>query len=153
MTGWRLGYVCAPKPLLDVMVKIHQYAIICAPTTSQYAAIVALRDCDDAIEAMREEYDMRRKLLVNSLNRMGLTCFDPQGAFYVFPSVSSTGLSSQEFCERLLRSQKVAVVPGDAFGPDGEGFVRISYSYSIAHLSEALSRMEKFLDDLKAGKA
>lgn len=153
MTGWRLGYVCAPAEILSVMVKIHQYAIICAPTTSQYAAIVALNDCDDAIEAMREEYDMRRKLLVNSLNKMGLTCFDPEGAFYVFPSVQSTGLSSQEFCTRLLESQKVAVVPGDAFGPDGEGFIRISYSYSIGHLSEALGRIEQFLADLKAGKA
>lgn len=152
MTGWRLGYVCAPKPLLDQMVKIHQYAIICAPTTSQYAAIVALRDCDDAIEAMREEYDMRRKLMVNSLNKMGLTCFDPEGAFYVFPSIRSTGLSSQQFCEKLLTSQKVAVVPGDAFGAAGEGFVRISYSYSIAHLAEALKRIEAFLADLAAGK-
>lgn len=153
MTGWRLGYVCAPAPLLKVMVKIHQFAIICAPTTSQYAAIVALRDCDDAIEAMREEYDMRRKLMVSSLNKMGLTCFDPEGAFYVFPSIQSTGLSSQEFCERLLNAQKVAVVPGDAFGKSGEGFVRISYSYSIEHLSEALTRIEQFVQDLKAGKA
>lgn len=153
MTGWRLGYVCAPHPLLEVMVKIHQYAIICAPTTSQYAAIVALRDCDESIEAMRTEYDMRRKLLVNALNKMGLTCFDPEGAFYVFPSIRSTGLTSQQFCEKLLYSKKVAVVPGDAFGAAGEGFVRISYSYSIAHLSEALSRIEEFLKELKQGKA
>lgn len=148
MTGWRLGYVCAPQPLMQVMTKIHQYAIMCAPTTSQYAGIVALRDGDEAIEAMRDEYDMRRKFLTSNLNRMGLTCFEPEGAFYVFPSIQNTGLSSEEFCEKLLMAKKVAVVPGTAFGASGEGFVRISYSYSVAHLSEALSRIEEFLKEL-----
>ena len=148
MTGWRLGYVCAPQPLMQVMTKIHQYAIMCAPTTSQYAGIVALRDGDEAIEGMRDEYDMRRKFLTSNLNRMGLTCFEPEGAFYVFPSIQNTGLSSEEFCEKLLMAKKVAVVPGTAFGASGEGFVRISYSYSVAHLSEALSRIEEFLKEL-----
>lgn len=148
MTGWRLGYVCAPQPLMQVMTKIHQYAIMCAPTTSQYAGIVALRDGDEAIEGMRDEYDMRRKFLTSNLNRMGLTCFEPEGAFYVFPSIQKTGLSSEEFCEKLLMSKKVAVVPGTAFGASGEGFVRISYSYSVAHLSEALGRIEEFLKEL-----
>ena len=148
MTGWRLGYVCAPQPLMQVMTKIHQYAIMCAPTTSQYAGIVALRDGDEAIEAMRDEYDMRRKFLTSNLNRMGLTCFEPEGAFYVFPSIQKSGLSSEEFCEKLLMAKKVAVVPGTAFGASGEGFVRISYSYSVAHLSEALSRIEEFLKEL-----
>ena len=148
MTGWRLGYVCAPQPLMQVMTKIHQYAIMCAPTTSQYAGIVALRDGDEAIEAMRDEYDMRRKFLTSNLNRMGLTCFEPEGAFYVFPSIQKTGLSSEEFCEKLLMAKKVAVVPGTAFGASGEGFVRISYSYSVAHLSEALGRIEEFLKEL-----
>ncbi|MDD2993454.1 MAG: aminotransferase class I/II-fold pyridoxal phosphate-dependent enzyme [Pygmaiobacter sp.] len=148
MTGWRLGYVCAPQPLMQVMTKIHQYAIMCAPTTSQYAGIVALRDGDEAIEGMRDEYDMRRKYLTSNLNRMGLTCFEPEGAFYVFPSIQKSGLSSEEFCEKLLMSKKVAVVPGTAFGASGEGFVRISYSYSVAHLSEALNRIEEFLKEL-----
>ncbi len=148
MTGWRLGYVCAPQPLMQVMTKIHQYAIMCAPTTSQYAGIVALRDGDEAIEGMRDEYDMRRKFLTSNLNRMGLTCFEPEGAFYVFPSIQKSGLSSEEFCEKLLMSKKVAVVPGTAFGASGEGFVRISYSYSVAHLSEALGRIEEFLKEL-----
>ncbi len=148
MTGWRLGYVCAPQPLMQVMTKIHQYAIMCAPTTSQYAGVVALRDGDEAIEAMRDEYDMRRKFLTSNLNRMGLTCFEPEGAFYVFPSIQKSGLSSEEFCEKLLMAKKVAVVPGTAFGASGEGFVRISYSYSVAHLSEALGRIEEFLKEL-----
>ncbi|MEG0803908.1 MAG: aminotransferase class I/II-fold pyridoxal phosphate-dependent enzyme [Pygmaiobacter sp.] len=148
MTGWRLGYLCAPAEIVKIMVKIHQFGIICAPTTSQYAALVALRDGDDAIESMRQEYDMRRRLIVNALNKMGLTCFEPEGAFYVFPSIQITGLTSAQFCEQLLFSQKVAVVPGTAFGDSGEGFVRISYSYSIAHLSEALGRIETFLREL-----
>ena len=151
MTGWRLGYVCAPAPLMKVMTKIHQYAIMCAPTTSQYAGIVALREGDEAIEAMRDEYDMRRKFLVNALNRMGLTCFEPEGAFYVFPSIKISGLGSEEFCEKLLYSKKVAVVPGNAFGSSGEGFVRISYSYSVAHLSEALDRIGEFLEECRNG--
>ena len=130
------------------MTKIHQSAIMCAPTTSQYAAVTALRRCDADIEAMRSEYDMRRRFLVSSLNRMGLDCFEPEGAFYAFPSIRKTGLSSEDFCEKLLFGKKVAVVPGNAFGDSGEGHVRISYSYSIGHLSEALHRIELFLQEL-----
>ena len=148
MTGWRLGYACGPRELIGVMTKVHQSAIMCAPTTSQYAAITALRRCDADIEAMRDEYDMRRRMLVSRLNGMGLACFEPQGAFYVFPSIKSTGLSSDEFCERLLHSQKVAIVPGNAFGASGEGHVRISYAYSVGHLEEALHRIENFLREL-----
>ena len=151
MTGWRLGYAAGPAPIIQQMTKIHQFAIMSAPTTAQYAAVKALKpECDEEIERMAVEYNMRRGLIVDSLNRMGLSCFDPQGAFYVFPSIQSTGLSSEEFCERLLRSQKVAVVPGSAFGESGEGFVRISYSYSVDHLVEALKRIERFLQELKA---
>lgn len=145
MTGWRLGYAVGPQPILDVMNKIHQYAIMCAPTTSQYAAIEALRSCDDEIEKMAAQYNMRRRLLVDRLNKMGLHCFDPGGAFYAFPCIRSSGLSSQDFCEKLLYSKLVAVVPGDAFGESGEGFVRISYSYSVEHILEALDRIEEFL--------
>lgn len=148
MTGWRLGYAVGPAPVMEVLNKIHQYAIMCAPTTSQYAAVEALKSCDDEIEKMAREYDRRRGFMVMRLNKMGLRCFDPGGAFYVFPCIRSTGLSSQEFCERLLYSKKVAVVPGDAFGESGEGFVRISYSYSVEHLNEALKRMEAFLAEL-----
>ncbi len=148
MTGWRLGYACAPEPVIKLMTKIHQSAIMCAPSTSQYAGVVALKGCDADIEKMRSEYDMRRRLLVSGLNRMGLKCFEPEGAFYVFPSIQSTGLSSDEFCKRLLYSKKVAVIPGTAFGDSGEGFIRISYSYSISHLNEALSRIEQFLSEL-----
>ncbi len=147
MTGWRLGYACGPEPIIKVMTKIHQSAIMCAPTTSQYAAVVALRSCDSDIESMRDEYDMRRRYLVQALNGMDLTCFEPQGAFYVFPSIQKSGLSSDEFCKKLLYSQKVAVVPGTAFGDSGEGFVRISYSYSLKHLTEALRRIRHFLDE------
>ena len=150
MTGWRLGYACGPEPIIKVMTKIHQSAIMCAPTTSQYAAVTALRRCDADIEAMRSEYDMRRRFLVSSLNRMGLDCFEPEGAFYAFPSIRKTGLSSEDFCEKLLFGKKVAVVPGNAFGDSGEGHVRISYSYSIGHLSEALHRIELFLQELGA---
>ena len=151
MTGWRLGYAAGPAPIIQQMTKIHQFAIMSAPTTAQYAAVKALKpECDEEIERMAVEYNMRRGLIVDSLNRMGLSCFDPQGAFYVFPSIQSTGLSSEEFCERLLRSQKVAVVPGSAFGESGEGFVRISYSYSVDHLVEALKRIERFLQELEA---
>lgn len=145
MTGWRLGYAAAPKEIASQMTKIHQYALMCAPTTSQYAAIEALRNCDEEIERMAVQFGMRRGLLVNNLNRMGLTCADPKGAFYVFPSIKITGMSSQAFAEGLLKSQKVAVVPGDAFGASGEGFVRISYSYSVEHLVEALKRIEAYL--------
>lgn len=146
MTGWRLGYAVAPLPVMEVMNKIHQYAIMCAPTTSQYAAIEALRSCDDEIETMASEYDRRRRLITRKLNDMGLHCFLPGGAFYVFPSIQTTGMSSQDFCEKLLYGKKVAVVPGDAFGDSGEGFVRISYSYSVEHILEALDRIEQFIN-------
>ena len=148
MTGWRLGYAAGPEPIIKQMTKIHQFAIMSSPTTSQYAAIEALRNCDNAIKKMRDEYNMRRRLMIDSLNNMGLTCFEPEGAFYVFPSIKSTGLSSDEFCERLLMEKKVAVVPGGAFGESGEGFVRISYSYSINHLVEALGKIEEFIKSL-----
>lgn len=148
MTGWRLGYAAGPAPIIKQMTKIHQFAIMSSPTTSQYAAIEALKSCDGAIKKMRDEYNMRRRLMIDSLNNMGLTCFEPEGAFYVFPSIKSTGLSSEEFCERLLMEKKVAVVPGGAFGESGEGFVRISYSYSINHLIEALGKIEEFVKSL-----
>ena len=148
MTGWRLGYAAGPAPVIKQMTKIHQFSIMCAPTTSQYAAVEALRHGDADIEEMRGQYDMRRRLLVDGLNRMGLDCFSPEGAFYVFPSIRSTGLSSSDFCMRLLEAERVAVVPGDAFGESGEGFVRISYSYSVNHLLEALKRIDRFLKTL-----
>lgn len=148
MTGWRLGYVAGPEEIIRQMLKIHQFAIMCSPTTSQYAALEAVKNCDNEIKKMAEEYNIRRRLLVDGLNRLGLTCFSPEGAFYVFPSIQSTGLSSEEFCSRLLMEQKVAVVPGTAFGESGEGFVRISYSYSVNHLLEALSKIEKFVKSL-----
>ena len=149
MTGWRMGYICAPKPIVAAMTKLHQFGIMSAPTTSQYAAIEAMKSCDSEIERMAVQFGMRRGLMVGSLNRMGLTCADPLGAFYVFPSIRSTGLSSDEFCQRLLEEQKVAVVPGGAFGQSGEGHVRISYSYSVDHLIEALGRIEAFVKGLK----
>ncbi|MCI6740117.1 MAG: aminotransferase class I/II-fold pyridoxal phosphate-dependent enzyme [Bacteroidales bacterium] len=149
MTGWRLGYAAGPAPVIRIMTKIHQSCIMSAPTTSQYAAIVAMRECDDQIEIMRREYDHRRKLLVNSFNEMGMSCFEPQGAFYVFPSIQCSGLSSQEFCQRLLQEKKVAIVPGDAFGACGEGHARVSYAYSVDHLTEALRRIRAFLAELK----
>ncbi|MBQ6552099.1 MAG: aminotransferase class I/II-fold pyridoxal phosphate-dependent enzyme [Clostridia bacterium] len=149
MTGWRLGYACAPAPILKQMLKIHQFCIMCAPTSAQYAAIEALRDGDEDIANMRESYDMRRKLVVDGLRKLGLPCFEPLGAFYVFPNVSKLGLTSEEFCTRLLHSKKVAVVPGNAFGASGEGFVRISYSYSVNHLVEALERIGTFIAELK----
>lgn len=148
MTGWRLGYACGPKPLMEQIVKIHQYMIMCAPTTSQYAAVEALRNCDDAVEEMLEEYDVRRRLIVNGFNKLGLTCREPKGAFYAFPSIQSTGMTSDEFCEKLLTSKHVALVPGTAFGASGEGFVRASYCYSHNHLKEALKRIGEFLDEL-----
>lgn len=148
MTGWRLGYACGPAPIIRQMIKIHQFAIMCAPTTSQYAAVTALKNCDDAIAGMRDQYDMRRRLLVSEMNKMGLTCFEPEGAFYVFPSIQSTGMTSDQFCERLLYDKKVAVIPGTAFGSCGEGFVRVSYSYSVGHLMEAIKRIESFLSAL-----
>ncbi len=149
MTGWRLGYAVGPAPIIKQMLKIHQFAIMCAPSTSQWAAITALRHCDEDIESMVEEYNIRRRFLVDALNRLGLTCFEPKGAFYVFPSIQSTGLSSDEFCEKLLYGEHVAVIPGNAFGQSGEGFVRISYSYSLNHLVEAVKRIERFIQSLK----
>ena len=149
MTGWRLGYACGPAPIVKQITKIHQFAIMCAPTTSQYAAIEALKNGDEAVAAMREEYDMRRRLIVSGFNKLGLTCREPLGAFYAFPCIRSTGLSSDEFCERLLYAEKVAVVPGTAFGRGGEGFIRASYCYSTQHITEALRRIRKFLETLK----
>lgn len=149
MTGWRLGYVAGPAPIIKQMLKIHQYAIMCAPTVSQYAAVTAMTSCDGEVEKMVNEYNIRRRWLVNALNEIGLTCFDPKGAFYVFPSIKSTGLSSQQFCEELLYKHNVAVVPGDAFGASGEGYIRISYAYSLKHLMEAVERISEFLDELK----
>ena len=149
VTGWRLGYACGPAPLLAAITKIHQYAIMCAPTVSQYAAIEALRSCDDVVRDMVEEYDMRRKLIVKGFNKLGLTCREPKGAFYAFPCIRSTGLSSEEFCERLLYSKKVAVVPGTAFGDSGEGFIRASYCYSLLHIERALHLIGEFLEELK----
>ncbi len=147
MTGWRLGYAVGPQPVISVMTKIHQSCIMSAPTTSQYAAIVALRSCDDEIEIMRDEYNRRRRFVVKALNDIGLTCFEPRGAFYVFPCIKVSGLTSEEFCERLLREQEVAIVPGDAFGASGEGFARISYAYSVDHLETAMRRIRRFLDE------
>lgn len=145
MTGWRLGYACAPAPIMQMMTKLHQFGIMCAPTTAQYAGIEAMNSGDGDVETMRDEYDMRRRFIVDRLNHMGLSCFEPQGAFYVFPSIAVTGMSSEEFCSRLLEEKHVAVIPGDAFGKSGEGFVRISYCYSIKHIEEALNRIEDFL--------
>jgi aminotransferase len=147
MTGWRMGYACGPEPLMQQILKIHQYAIMCAPTTSQYAAIEALRSCDDDVAAMIEEYDMRRRLIVSGFNKLGLTCREPKGAFYAFPCIASTGMTSEEFCEQLLYEKKVAIVPGPAFGQGGEGFVRASYCYSTEHIQEALRRIGQFLDE------
>ncbi|MBQ9414471.1 MAG: aminotransferase class I/II-fold pyridoxal phosphate-dependent enzyme [Clostridia bacterium] len=147
MTGWRLGYVCGPAPVMKQVIKLHQFGIMCAPTTAQYAAIEALEHGDEDIRKMRAEYDQRRRLIVNELNGMGLTCFDPEGAFYVFPSIQSTGMTSEDFCMQLLEQKHVAVVPGTAFGDCGEGFVRISYCYSIQHIVEAMKRMRAFLSE------
>ena len=147
MTGWRLGYAVGPQPIIKVMTKIHQSCIMSAPTTSQYAAITALRQCDDAIETMRDEYNRRRRYVVKALNEMGLTCFEPRGAFYVFPSIQISGLTSEEFCERLLHEKEIAIVPGNAFGSSGEGFARISYAYSVEHLETAMRRIRAFLED------
>lgn len=149
MTGWRMGYACGPREIISQMTKVHQFAIMCAPTTSQYAAIEALKNCDREVEAMREEYDTRRKIMVNGFNKLGLSCREPKGAFYAFPSIKSTGMTSDEFCERLLYSKKVALVPGTAFGESGEGFVRASYCYSTEHIKTALSRIGEFLEEIK----
>lgn len=152
MTGWRLGWAMGPKELMRHICKIHQFGIMSAPTTAQFAGIEAIRTGEDDIERMREQYDLRRRYLLGELRSMGLECFEPQGAFYMFPSIESTGLSSDEFCERLLHEQEVAVIPGSAFGESGEGHVRISYSYSMNHLREACRRMRKFLQTLQAEK-
>ncbi len=149
MTGWRLGFACGPKEIISPMLKIHQFAIMCAPTTSQYAAIEALRSCDEDVSLMVEEYNRRRRLIVNGFNKIGLECREPKGAFYAFPSIKSTGLSSDEFCQQLLESKKVAVVPGNAFGDSGEGFIRASYCYSVEHIIEALKRIEEFINEIK----
>ncbi len=151
MTGWRLGYALGPAPLIEQMTKLHQYGIMSAPTTAQYAAIEALRNGDRDVCKMRDEYDMRRRLVVDGFNEMGLSCFEPLGAFYVFPCIKSTGLTSEEFCTRLIMDKHVAVVPGTAFGECGEGFVRVSYSYSLKHLKIALERIKQFLGELNNG--
>ncbi len=148
MTGWRLGYACAPSLILKQMLKIHQYAIMCAPTTSQYAAVTALRDGDSDVQYMRESYDQRRRYLIHAFEEMGLDCFEPLGAFYMFPSIKRFGMTSDEFATRLLKEEKVAVVPGTAFGECGEGFLRVSYAYSLKSLKEALGRIEHFVKRL-----
>ncbi len=148
MTGWRLGFAVGPKDIISAMTKIHQYIIMCAPTMSQYAGIEALTSCIENVDKMRKEYNMRRRFMLNGFREMGLQCFEPLGAFYLFPSIKSTGLSSQEFCERLVYEQKVAVVPGTAFGQCGEGFIRCSYAYSIEEIKEALLRIKKFIQSL-----
>ena len=148
MTGWRLGYALGPEEIISVMTKMHQFAIMCAPTTAQYAAIEAMRNGDEDVATMRSAYDKRRRFMVERFRNMGLSCFEPEGAFYVFPSIQKTGLTSDEFCEQLLTDQKVAVVPGTAFGDYGEGFIRCSYAYSVEELKEALGRIEKFLEKI-----
>lgn len=152
MTGWRLGYLAGPAPVVKQMLKIHQYAIMCSPTISQYAAIEAMENCDDDVKKMVDEYNIRRRFLVSAFNEIGLECFEPQGAFYVFPSIKSTGMSSQEFCENLLYKHKVAVVPGDAFGECGEGHIRVSYAYSLKHLRDAVASIREFVDEINNGK-
>ncbi|MBR5517663.1 MAG: aminotransferase class I/II-fold pyridoxal phosphate-dependent enzyme [Clostridia bacterium] len=149
MTGWRLGYIVGDSEVVKAMTKIHQYGIMSTPTTSQYAAIEAMKNGDEDVAYMVSEYDHRRKMLVEELNRMGLHCFEPKGAFYAFPSIQSTGLTSEQFCEELLKDQKVAVVPGNAFGASGEGFVRISYAYSVENISNALEKIDNFIKKFK----
>ena len=148
MTGWRMGYVCGPKEIIAAMTKLHQYGIMSAPTTSQYAAIEAMEHGDRDIEEMKQEYDGRRRFLVDGFRKLGLDCFEPRGAFYVFPCIRSTGLSSEEFCDKFLAQEHVAVIPGNAFGPGGEGFVRACYAASMKNLTEALTRLERFLGTL-----
>ena len=152
MTGWRLGYACGPKEIIEQMVKIHQFAIMCAPTNSQYAAVEALKNCEEEVQEMREAYNQRRRFLMNEFKRMGLQCFEPFGAFYVFPCIQEFGMTSEEFALRFLEEEKVAVVPGTAFGECGEGFLRISYAYSIEDLKEAIGRMERFIHRLRSEK-
>ncbi len=150
MTGWRLGYMCGPAPILKQALKIHQFGIMSSPTVSQYAAIEALTNCDEDVKMMVAEYDTRRRYLVDAFNKIGLNCFMPEGAFYVFPCIKSTGLTSDEFCERLLYSKRVAVVPGTAFGDCGEGYIRVSYAYSQKHLKEAITKIKEFVEELKS---
>ncbi|HCJ09303.1 MAG TPA: pyridoxal phosphate-dependent aminotransferase [Lachnospiraceae bacterium] len=150
MTGWRLGYAMGPAMIMEQMVKIHQFAIMCAPTTSQYAAIVAMRDCDKDVVHMREAYDQRRRYMLNAFKEIGLPCFEPKGAFYLFPDIREFGIPSEEFATRLLKAKKLAVVPGDAFGDCGEGFLRISYAYSLEELKTAVGRLAEFVEDLRA---
>lgn len=152
MTGWRLGWVCAPAPITSQMLKIHQYEIMSSPTTSQFAAISALKNGDDDISYMTSEYDRRRTLIYNKLLEMGIDSFEPKGAFYIFPQISQFGLSGEEFCSELLKRYHVAIVPGEAFGLSGNGFARISYAYSVRHITEGLDRMAKFIEDIKANK-
>lgn len=152
MTGWRLGYACGPREVIKQMLKIHQFAIMCAPTTSQYAAVEALKNGDADVEMMREQYNQRRRYLLHRFKEMGLECFEPFGAFYAFPCIKEFGMTSDEFANELLKSKKVAVVPGTAFGASGEGFVRISYAYSIDNLRIALDRIEKFITELREKK-
>ena len=150
MTGWRLGYACGPREIIEQMTKIHQFAIMCAPTTSQYAAVEAMRNGDTDVATMREAYDQRRRYLVNAFKEMGLECFEPYGAFYIFPCIKEFGMTSEEFAERFLMEEKVAVVPGTAFGDSGEGFLRISYAYSLQNLKAALERLDRFVKKLRA---
>ena len=150
MTGWRLGYACGPREIIEQMTKIHQFAIMCAPTTSQYAAVEAMRNGDADVATMREAYDQRRRYLVNAFKEMGLECFEPYGAFYIFPCIKEFGMTSEEFAERFLKEEKVAVVPGTAFGDSGEGFLRISYAYSLQNLKAALARLGRFVEKLRA---
>lgn len=145
MTGWRLGYALGPKPIIKLMTKVHQFGIMSAPTTAQFAAIEALKHCDDDVEEMRNEYNYRRRCIVDGFRDMGLSCFEPLGAFYVFPCIKSTGMTSEEFCQKLLEEEKVAVIPGSAFGESGEGFIRCSYAYSVENIQEALKRIERFV--------
>ena len=152
MTGWRLGYACGPKEIIGQMIKIHQFAIMCAPTTSQYAGVEALRNGDEDVAMMREEYNRRRRYLLNEFKEMGLQCFEPYGAFYVFPCIRQFGMTSDEFATRLLREEKLAVVPGTAFGDCGEGYIRISYAYSLEDLKVALGRLERFIERLREQK-
>ena len=149
MTGWRLGFACGPKEIISQVTKIHQFAIMCAPTTAQYAAIEALLNCAEAVADMKAEYNRRRRLIVDGFNKAGLTCREPKGAFYAFPCIKSTGLTSEEFCEQLLQTKHVAVVPGTAFGKGGEGFVRASYCYSTEHIIEALRRIDEFVKEIQ----
>lgn len=149
MTGWRLGYACGPREILEQMIKLHQFAIMCAPTNSQYAAIEGLRHCQDEVAEMREAYNQRRRFLMKAFSDMGLECFEPEGAFYAFPKISEFGMTSEEFATRFLQEKKVAVVPGSAFGKSGEGFLRISYAYSLEDLKEALGRLAEFVKELR----